>query len=835
MAEDLAPLIRPFQRVKDIYNEEVEQRGRGVGSAIRYLAAPLTAVSRGIFGEPVERAATAAGASAPVAKGAGFAAELLVPGLGITSTATKATRMASAMREPGVRLAAKLASPKGLAARGGTTADDLMSRGIRGGAAEGMAGNINLRNIAASDDVIGLIRENAKGIERRVQSHEETIDMAQQLGMTPAKLQALRRNGAWDAAELTAARDVMVTATNDAVEWSKKFRMQEEGAAEQLTAALERSRAIQGVVSGKVAEAGRALNALRIKVPTVDLSSGTLEEIAKRLSDPTATAEQVRAIVMQKPTTLEKVQEYWVNALLSGPQTHVANVIGNSLQATLAGAEKVGEVAASKLGAKAERQSFRSVPAYWRGLIESVPEAIKAAGREFKNESELATTSVEFAPKIGGTAGRVIRTPTRLLSAEDVFFKTIARRASVRADAANIAKGDQARYSELVQTPTPEMLKNAERLAERNTFTNELGRTGKGIQHLVGKAPALRFIVPFIRTPINIVKEAARRTPVALAMPSTWAAFKAGGASKQKALAQMSMGSGMSAYFANLASEGYLTGAEPVEAGKRELYYAAGNQPFSVKVGDQWVSYKRLEPLASILGSVAAATEIIKDHGEVDTKDVVMATIAGMTENVSNKTFMSGMQDLVQAIADPKRYGANFLNQKVASFVPAIAGQTARALDPIGRETMGEMGATLQSRIPGLKEELYPKRDILGDPVTTETAGPDIASPFVVRSAQQDELQSAMDEVREYGGVEKPDKYFGRGKDRIDLTAKQYDQYQVMTGASLKEQLLQIVRDPKFKRLEPEEKLKLMKSKAAAARKVARDVLKKGLQQEYRD
>jgi hypothetical protein len=66
---------------------------------------------------------------------------------------------------------------------------------------------------------------------------------------------------------------------------------------------------------------------------------------------------------------------------------------------------------------------------------------------------------------------------------------------------------------DLVENPTEEALQPPKDAAERFTFNKELGEKGQAVQKFV-RAWHLEWLLPFIRTPSNIIKEMARLTPL---------------------------------------------------------------------------------------------------------------------------------------------------------------------------------------------------------------------------------------------------------------------------------------------------------------------------------
>src|SRR3546814_12677927 len=73
----------------------------------------------------------------------------------------------------------------------------------------------------------------------------------------------------------------------------------------------------------------------------------------------------------------------------------------------------------------------------------------------------------------------------------------------------------QARYAELRDNPTPAMIEAADKQAQYLTFQKPLGPGGRGIQQFANEVPGAKLVIPFVRTPINILKFAAERSVLA--------------------------------------------------------------------------------------------------------------------------------------------------------------------------------------------------------------------------------------------------------------------------------------------------------------------------------
>ena len=79
---------------------------------------------------------------------------------------------------------------------------------------------------------------------------------------------------------------------------------------------------------------------------------------------------------------------------------------------------------------------------------------------------------------------------------------------------------------------------------------------------------------------------------------------------------------------------------------------------------------------------------------------------------------MRGPSDLIRALTDHERYGPGFVRNFLSSFMPFSVGmsQIARTIDPYTRQARTITDAMLR-KIPWASEELYPIRDIWGEPM----------------------------------------------------------------------------------------------------------------------
>jgi hypothetical protein len=158
------------------------------------------------------------------------------------------------------------------------------------------------------------------------------------------------------------------------------------------------------------------------------------------------------------------------------------------------------------------------------------------------------------------------------------------------------------------------------------------------------------------------------------------------------------------------------------------MLYATGWQPYSVKIGDTYYSYGRLEPLGILLGVASDFTELNKAMTTQEQNSVAALIMGSISKNLVSKTWLRGPSEMIEAIQDPDRYGATYVQNLVGTLVPTGVAQYARNQDPYLREARSILDK-LKERVPGYRETLPARRDVFGDPIKLEgSLGPDILS-----------------------------------------------------------------------------------------------------------
>ena len=654
-----------------------------------------------------------------------------------------------------------------------------------GSQAPDFAGNIRLSKLDSPQSIQRALAQSERmtggfdAARRGRIAQAETQTLANELGMTPDQLLSRRKGQAFNAEEALAARQILAKSGNELVNMARRIQRMDDPGEEALAAfreAMVRHVAIQEQVSGATAEAGRALAQFRMTADARNVrggvlsalaqgggGSGRLKEAADLILENADTPQRLNraARSAMNPKLMDKVNELWINSLLSGPATHVVNAVSNTMTA-LAQIPEHGVAAGigglRKLagrGAVDDRVLFTEVGARSVGLLQGVKEGLRQAARTLRTgeESDFANkVEARTQEAIPGIAGKIIRTPTRLLSSADELYKGIARRMelnglAVRQAAAEGLRGEEGkrRVAELVANPTDEMLDKAFDYGRYVTFQRPLGEGMQGISRGINATPGLKFIVPFVRTPTNLLKFAVERSPAAPLLKEWRADMQAGGARRDLALAKAMVGSGVGAVAAEMAARGMITGNGPADEKAEQLLRADGWQPYSIKIGGRYYSYSRLDPFATTLGVAAGMVELQDYMTEKQQDEVANLLTASVIQNLSSKTWLSGMSGLIEAINDPTRYADNWVERLAGSAaVPAGVAQVARTVDPTMREAEGILDA-VRARVPGMSKSLAPRRDIWGEPIVSEGGlGPDLLSPARLTVRKNDPVTNEL-------------------------------------------------------------------------------------------
>jgi len=476
---------------------------------------------------------------------------------------------------------------------------------------------------------------------------------------------------------------------------------------------------------------------------------------------------------------------------------------------------------------KIEQQQYRAISAE---NVRQLP-LIKKLSPKTLEQGGIAAYAVD-------ALGEAVRLPGRFLTAEDDFFKAIGYRMELRAQAFRKAVAEGLEGDELTKR-IQEITENAQELAPEvhlaaidamryQTFTRELGPAGRAMQTAINKSKLGKIILPFVRTPANILKFAVERSgPLGLLMKSVRDDIAAGGARRDMAIARMSLGGMAMAAVASYAAAGHITGGGPTDTKMRSYLYNQGWQPYSVKIGDKYYSYGRLEPLGMMMGLAADFVEISGELSDMKREKIATTLVAAFSKNVMSKTWLRGLSEAVTALDDPDRYGAKWVQRFAGTVIPTAAAQVERTMSPEMSDVKSIMDS-IKSRIPGYSDDVPVRRNLWGETIVLSGGlGPDIISPIYTSKKRESPIDKELYRLgRETGRapVSMPQKSFSVMGITLDFDGLQRGAYQeflqdmnkiklpIYGNKNLKDTLDYLVtKDPQYKQLDSEQRVEMIR------------------------
>ena len=670
-------------------------------------------------------------------------------------------------------------------------------------------------------------------------------------------------------AEITAMRDIAVNTvqqTRYVMDKALKIATDETRSQdirdEALTVALlkmSKAGTVLKQVSGTSSEIGRALSAHRMKVDAYKATKnykamldalGGREvglEILKKFAgidpnDTKATVQFIRDI--QNAKTMDMVYEAWRNAILSSPKTIITNAISNTITIMTKPIESLTaaslEAGKQVITGKPRKVFFGEVKAEVVGAIQGVKEGFRVGLQSFVTELPSDTeTKIEMAKgtAIPGKTGRIIRYPQRLLMATDEMFKAIMYRSELNSLAYRKASLEGKRGQERIDAmteyllnPTEEMIKKSRNESLYRTYNKPLGKFGNQVMQLRESDPSgvLKYILPFIRTPVNIFKFGLERTPINFARLGYLISKGKINDDMAEELSKPLLGSAIGMGIVALVAQGFITGGAPKEKEKKDALYRTGWQPYSFKIGDTYIPYNRIEPMGSIVGSVADYVELFKDKKPQEIDEMVGRIATSIAKNWTNKTFLLGLSNAINAIQDPERYGENLIQSFAGSLVPNIVATTVKATDETLRQPRTVLEA-MKTRIPYLDRGVLPRQDIWGRDI--QKFGKGIIgkvsrgmSPVVISEASKDPVDIEM--VRLLQSVDLAISLPQEKIQGIKLPPELYREYVQKSGELAYKLISGAIATPEYQKLQDDEiKYKVIRNTIDKARDAYKPVI----------
>lgn len=318
--------------------------------------------------------------------------------------------------------------------------------------------------------------------------------------------------------------------------------------------------------------------------------------------------------------------------------------------------------------------------------------------------------------------------------------------------------------------------------AKENTHTQDSENgIARNLSQTIAQNPYLTFVVPFVRTPTNLLTFGVGRSPFGVISQVFKKTSKKHREAYRQATPQeraeingrlatsVATTAGLLWLFQSGAAKNFITGHGPREKTQREAW-EMNNQQYSIKVGGKWLSYNRADPMATILGIVADMTELWETR-EFD--EDAMSNLFGMcslslANNVTNKSYVQGIDNLFNLLKDPPKNAQRFAGSIAGGFVPNALNQSLNFQENRElRETRNIMDYLIRRTPAGGK--LSPRRNFLGEVETMSSSGgiSGVVNPIYTKEILDDPV--AMEFANLGQGFGKPGFYLRDGVKELDM------------------------------------------------------------------
>ena len=539
-----------------------------------------------------------------------------------------------------------------------------------------------------------------------------------------------------------------------------------------------------------------------------------LDGIVRRMADADPEARQagyrlLNALVMaqgdvSKMATLGKWMDklfvgkalnIFYNSVLAGPKTQLTNIVSGLVNtiyrpiAAATGGNGVIKKAAAASLYNLHQTVFDSFEIAWRSMKDgAVNEGDKGIIEAAQTDLQLQILrrSAEISNDLGLKAGvgmldmmdgltrnPWLNWPSKLLTGGDEFFKTMVSRMEYNSRIMMKAIEESAGTDEPVKEVFERLYKaNLDRtfdpdtgrildddllnIAKETTFQTDLEGWAKSFGDFVNEVPPLRIFFPFVKTGHNIMVYAGTHVPVLGRHLEEFKRVMDGDDEYAKAVmrGRQAWGTMLVVGAALAAHNGMITGNGPPDPDERKLWLQQ-HPARSIRVGDAWVDYSRIEPFGWILSSVADIYDftqrgrLSEDRGKYLAGYITYAIAA----NFTNKSYMQGVVPLGR-ILTPGWQGLETLAtlpvDTINSFIPmaGVRSTVANMMTPYMQEFNDKLSQSLYRGSGGFLRLGSPMYDWLdGSLVQAPNGGFNALNPIAIRTRKQDVVRDALEDI----------------------------------------------------------------------------------------
>lgn len=527
------------------------------------------------------------------------------------------------------------------------------------------------------------------------------------------------------------------------------------------------------------------------------------------------------ALGQQIPATLgDKINAWRYLAMLGNPRTHVRNTLGNAVMyATRRAKDSVGSVIELKLEKGKRTKSIvvgKEYKDYARRMYKEY------AGTMSGNKEGFLDAAERSRKVLPGALDKLSKFNSNKLEASDAswkkhtfvsaFAQAMKARGLTESTITPQQRGEIAAYA--INEAMKATFQDASRIA---AALNRLEKTGKVSKVLVGG------LLPFKKTPINILKRGVEYSPIGLirGVSDAVRGVKSGKDAAQviDEIASGVTGTALAAVGMLLSSMGVLRGGGEEDDDVEYYLSDTGKQKYSLNVGGVSYTLDWLSPVAMPLFVGVNLQEIMDSGIDEINYGAMVDAMGSIADPLTEMSLLQGLNDVLSNNQNGVggamwNAGSTMMQNYASQFVPTILGQFTRAfVDDTRRSTSGDpnekWGAGIdrainkvENKIPGVSNTLEPYVDKWGNEQKETSWMVRILENFVSPGYLNVESDSALDTeiTRLYYSTgdrdvipTRPNRYLTQGGVRYTMTNAEYTQYQKAVGTACREAVDRII------------------------------------------
>ncbi|NLC95943.1 MAG: hypothetical protein GX675_00005, partial [Erysipelotrichaceae bacterium] len=432
--------------------------------------------------------------------------------------------------------------------------------------------------------------------------------------------------------------------------------------------------------------------------------------------------EMQKNVGQQIPSSFaDKMNQWRYLSMLGNPRTHIRNIVGNTMFQPIIGAKNViGTIIEGTLSKTGLIKNLEKSKAILNPLSKQDSTLIKWANDDFKNvkasfentgkyeiSKEIQSNKKVFESKIvGETLNKLSDWNSKMLDYEDEVFtkyrysRTLAEQFKANnvtpetVDSDTLVKFQDKAYKEALES----VYRDANGLA---TAINKFRNVNKGTKFIADA------IMPFTKTPMNIVKRMVEYSPVGLVKDITLGVYEVqqGKISADTYINNLSKGLtgtgiAMLGYF--LASIGMFRTSDDDKDRLNKFEKDLGEQNYALVLpnGDTY-TLDWMSPVIGPLGIGAELFKYIEDKSTTKNIGDIYDSLAGVLDPIMQTSMLSGLAYSLNSYDENKISGVfkSAVYSYVGQFFPTLGGQLARVFDDKRRTTYSNNSLERQVKI----------------------------------------------------------------------------------------------------------------------------------------